>query len=115
MKSTIVKILMFFSLILLFSSCSYYTVTSFQPDQNNGTDCPNPIYIATISKSAEIIKISGDGSGYSDLDQKSMTLVSLLDDARKKYGEDVTIHNIRWDIKNGKKKTGVIYDVIRCK
>ena len=115
MKKTILKIGMFVTVIAILSSCSTYTVATFQPDQNNGSDCLNPIYIATMSKSAEILKTNNDGTSSIDFNQQSMTLVSLLDDARKKYGEEVTIHNIRWDIKNGKKKTGVIYDVIKCK
>jgi hypothetical protein len=115
MNSLITKLAIFVTVIAFFSSCSSYTVSVFQPDQNNGSNCPNPIYIGTMSKSAKVIAKNSDGSSYIGFDQSTMTLVSLLDDARKKYGEDITIHNIRWDIKNGKKKIGVIYDVILCK
>jgi hypothetical protein len=34
--------------------------------------------------------------------------------AKKKYGEDVTIQNVRWDVKN-KKNISAIFDVIKCK
>jgi len=106
---------MFAIAIIILSSCNnYYTVATFQPDQNNGSNCPNPIYIATMSKSAEVMVKTSDGYSIPSFNQQRLTLVSLLSDARVKYGEEVTIHNIRWDIKNKKKKTGVIYDVIKC-
>ena len=104
------KVFVFFAFVVVLFGCNKFTIATFQPDQNNGSDCPNPTYIATMSKSAEVN--IDDVTGFN---QKSMTLVSLLAEARKKYGDDVTIHNIRWDIKNGNKKTGVIYDVIKCK
>ncbi len=104
------KVFVFFAFVVVLSGCNKFTIATFQPDQNNGSDCPNPTYIATMSISAWVN--IDDEMGFN---QKSMTLVSLLAEARKKYGDDVTIHNIRWDIKNGKKKTGVIYDVIKCK
>jgi len=97
-------------LVGLMQSCSTYTVTTFQPDQNNGSDCPNPIYIGTMAKSSFTPSITSEGA----YNQKSLTLYQLLLDARKKYGEDVTIHNVRWDV-NGKEKVSVIYDVIKCK
>ena len=37
----------------------------------------------------------------------------LLADARAKYGNEVTIQNVRWDYMN-KKRISVIYDVIKC-
>ena len=67
-----------------------------------------------MSKSAEVIVKTSDGYSIPSFNQQRLTLVSLLSDARVKYGEEVTIHNIRWDITNKKKKTGVIYDVIKC-
>ena len=99
----------------MFGCKSIYTVRTFQPDQINGSDCPSPIYVATMSISREEATYSAEEGVSIKFNQGSMTLVSLLENARKKYGEDVTIHNIRWDIKNGKKKTGAIYDVIKCK
>ena len=101
--------------LFIFGCKSNYTVSTFQPDQINGSDCPAPIYVATMSISSGEVNYNAEGNGSFKFNQESMTLVSLLENARKKYGEDVTIHNIRWDIKNGKKKTGVIYDVIKCK
>lgn len=110
MKLKMFKVITSAVLIGSLSSCNLYSVATFQPDQNNGSDCPNPIYVATMSVSSKEIK---DGAAI--YNQESMTLTYLLAEARKKYGDDVTIHNIRWDIKNRKMKTGAIYDVIKCK
>ena len=46
---------------------------------------------------------------------ESLTMYNLLYDARVAHGNDVTIQNIRYDLKNGKKKVSVVYDVIKCK
>ena len=56
MKNKNIKMGLVAIAIIILSSCrNYYTVATFQPDQNNGSNCPNPIYIATMSKSAEVI------------------------------------------------------------
>jgi hypothetical protein len=111
-----IKFGIFTTLTLLIFGCkSSYTVSTFQPDQSNGSDCPSPIYIGTMSISSSQVTYLAQGGVAVEFNQEVMTLVYLLENARKKYGEDVTIHNIRWDVKNGKKKTGVIYDVIKCK
>ena len=45
-----------------------------------------------------------------------MTLATLLNDAKVKYGNDVTIQNVRWDLLTDKvTKVSVVYDVIKCK
>ena len=111
MKRKILNSVMFVVILSTIISCNRYTITTFQPDQKNGSACPDPIYIATMGLSAE--HTSEDSVIF--FKQERMTLVSLLEEAKKKYGNEVTIHNIRWDVKNGKKKTGVIYDVIKCK
>ena len=110
--------LYFITLILAisaFSSCNRPSVSAFQPDGKYSNACPNPIYVATISKSAESYTIDTYGNKIPEFDSKALTLVALLDYAKSKYGEDVTIHNIRWDKKNGRKRTGAIFDVIKCK
>ena len=81
----------------------------------NGSDCPTPIYVATMSRTETLIGTvtsTGTRSVYKT-DQREFTLVSLLEVARKTHGMDVTIHNVRWDVKNGKKKTGCIRKTIR--
>jgi hypothetical protein len=47
-------------------------------------------------------------------EQRNLTLFNLLAVAKKKYGEDVTIQNVRWDMKN-KKNISAIFDVVKCK
>jgi len=69
-------------------------------DQINSNACSNPIYVGTWGLSSD--------------DEKHMTLVYMLMEAKKKYGDDVTIQNVRWDY-DGSKKVAAIYDVIRCK
>jgi len=83
-----------------------------------GPDCPTPIYVATMSRTGKVVITNNERDGFMKriiLDQSDFTLVSLLEYARGAHGKDVTIHNVRWDIKNGKKKTGVIFDVVKCK
>ena len=94
------KILIYLSLIICSTSCARYTVVQMTHDQINSNACLNPQYVGT-------------GGVISD-DEKHMTLVYFLMEAKKKYGEDVTIQNVRWDF-NGKKKVSAIYDVIKCK
>ena len=101
--------------IFSFSSCNRPSVTAFQPDSKFLNACPNPIYVATISKSAETYSFDTYGNQIPQFDQNALTLVTILNYAKAKYGEDVTIHNIRWDKKNKRKRTGVIFDVIKCK
>jgi hypothetical protein len=111
LKSFVITLIALF----LMPSCSFYTISSFQPDKGNGSDCPDPIYVGTMYKSSiEVVTISGGPTEKMDKPER-LTLVSLLKDAKSKYGEDVTIHNIRYDVLNGRKKTGVIYDVVKCK
>jgi len=94
-----------FGIILLFScNTSKYLVSTFSPDGGNGTACPAPIYIATVSKDAGVYN------------QEALTLASLLKDAKAAYGSDVTIQNVRWDVLSDKvTKVSVIYDVVKCK
>jgi len=118
MKKIILSLSIISSLFIL-GSCSIYTVNTFQPDQMNGSDCPTPIYVATMSRTGKVVEtlngVTGSWSETNIVDQRDFTLVSLLEFARNQHGKDVTIHNVRWDVKNGKKKTGVIFDVVKCK
>jgi hypothetical protein len=62
------------SLILIaISSCSRYTISTFQPDLNNGSDCPNPTYVATISRSALTVTINETGGKDYDVDPTKLT------------------------------------------
>lgn len=99
------KIFFIIVALLTMQSCTTatYSVTTTQQDSYYGPSCPNPTYVATMSKTA------------TKYNQKSLTLEQLLQDARKSYGQDITIQNVRWDTKNKSEKESVIYDVIKCK
>lgn len=120
MKRKILKLFCMSLVLASLQSCSkLYTVDTFQPDTINGSDCPNPIYVGTMAKKVSVVtNISSDGIKQTASDPLSMTLYTLLQEAREKYDQDVTIHNVRWDIEKSKKKSkkiSVIYDVIKCK
>jgi hypothetical protein len=80
-------------------------------------DCPNPVYITTMSRTGIFNgTITGiETRSVYKTNQRDFTMVSLLEFARKEHGKDVTIHNVRWDVKNKRKKSGVIFDVVKCK
>ena len=116
--------------LILITSCSTYDYQRFNGENVNSAACPNPEYVSTIAKSAVIFestkeRLLGNGKTakvteeYSKkYDPESLTLYNLLKDARAINGNDVTIQNIRYDVRNGKlrsKRVSVIYDVVRCK
>ena len=111
---------LFLIALIIFPGCkSYYSVLTYgeqigqstvQGMIENGKACPNPTYVATLSKSVQEVRT--EGVFYN---QEELTLVSLLRDAKKVYGDDVTIQNIRWDLRDGREKTGAIFDVVKCK
>ena len=81
--------------------------------QNYGNSCENPSYIATIAKEGNSPLKDSDGMYGTSSDIK-LTLANLVKEAQKRFGDDVTIANVRWDLENGKRKS-VVYDVIKCK
>jgi len=106
--------LIFSSLVvILVSSCSTYDYKRFDGEtaNGNGSACANPQYVSTISKSAVVFQPNAPKKYMPE----SLTMYNLLYDARVAHGNDVTIQNIRYDLKNGKKKVSVVYDVIKCK
>ncbi|MFN4812008.1 MAG: hypothetical protein ACK5HE_03455 [Bacteroidota bacterium] len=99
--------------LAVFAACDTYKVhqRSLQNRDVNhedmyGAACPGPIYIATMGVDAT--------TSDTITEQRTLTLYNLLAVAKKKYGEDVTIQNVRWDVKN-KKNISAIFDVIKCK
>ena len=97
------------------TSCSSYSITkSLNGDGGYGNYCSNPQYVATMYKAYNIVK-SDSSATFITLPSYDLQITTLLKDARKVYGQDVTINNLRFDVKNGKKKVGVVYDVIKCK
>lgn len=98
---------------LFLISCSTYGVKSsnLSNDLNYGQACPNPAYVATMVLQP---KASVDAYGKS-LSLSNYTLEECVVSAKAKYGDDVTIMNVRWDIKNGNKRISAIFDVVKCK
>ena len=107
------KLLLPLIVITALSGCTMYsvnrgTILNKEPNSREmyGTACPNPTYIATMGINA----MRPD----STFAQEKLTMYNLLKEARKKYGEDVTIENVRWDRKNTK-NISAVFDVIKCK
>jgi hypothetical protein len=63
--------------------------------------------LTTLSTTLKVNEVS------TSYDEESISLYNLLADAKAKYGNEVTIQNLRWDMKN-KKRISVVYDVIKC-
>lgn len=101
------------SLFLISCSTSTYGVKEYNlsNDVNYGQACPNPAYVATMFLQP---KSSVDAYGKS-LSLSNYTLEECVVSAKAKYGDDVTIMNVRWDIKNGNKRISAIFDVVKCK
>ncbi len=109
----IISVLSFAFLTLILTGCDTYKVNQrniLHKDVNHedmyGQACPNPTYIATMGVDATTTDTITE--------QRNLTLFNLLAVAKKKYGEEVTIQNVRWDMKN-KKNISAIFDVIKCK
>jgi len=111
-KNNLSKMLMIFSVAALLSGCSVYSVSSHSSEFYTGSGCSNPTYVATMSKTNFVIQA---GQSVDIFSPKDLCLSALLKDAQTKYGDKVTIQNVRWDMRNGKNRIGVIYDVIICK
>ena len=101
------KFLLALCSIVLFSSCAKLrSVETHTESQAYGKACESPKYVATVAREA-------DNAGAAYL-STSLRLSVLLKEAQAKYGDDVTIENVRWDLQNGKRRS-VVYDVVRCK
>jgi len=113
--------LLLFSCVLFTTACNTYSVI-IEPNTNTyGIACPHPTYIGTMSKSANFksiattifTSIESENNTSSHYNQETISIYNILADARAKYGNEVTIQNLRWDMKN-KKRISVVYDVIKC-
>jgi hypothetical protein len=94
-------------------SCSNYKVSD-----TLSNNCPNQKYIETIT----MHKKEKNGSVTVFNTNESFTFQNLLDNAQIKHGKDITINNVKWDIKQTNffgfkwdKTIGATYDVIKCK
>ncbi|MEY4851692.1 MAG: hypothetical protein RLY64_355 [Bacteroidota bacterium] len=118
MKSKIALVALLFTFLFFHTSCNTYTVVkSSDSEKGYGDFCSNPKYIATMYKiQNNIFGIENDSiNKFEPIGGDDFNISTLLKDARSKYGSDVTITNLRWDVKNGKRKVGVVYDVVQCK
>ncbi len=101
------KQLMIAGTMLMLASCAKMrSVETHVLEQSYGQACPKPEYVATIWRDADI-----RGGAYVST---SLRFANLVKEAQEKYGKDVTIQNVRWDLQNGKRRS-VVYDVIKCK
>jgi hypothetical protein len=101
------KIILLVAVIASLSSCkSIRGVETLKNAPDYSNSCTNPSYVATLAREADMV-----GGVYAS---GTLRLAPLLKEAQAKYGADVTIANIHWDMQNGKRRS-VIYDVIKCK
>jgi len=80
----------------------------------NVSSCSKTTYLGTMSKSVKFTSSKTKDSTSHNNNQNSISLFDLLADAMAKYGNEVFIQNLRWNMKN-KKKISVVYDVIKYK
>lgn len=110
--------------LLLNTGCSTYSVV-VEPNSNTyAPACASPVYLSTQGKTIRSVSsvksyspssVSSTSTAVVTLsDGENISMYNLLVDAKAKFGEDVTIQNVRWDFKN-KKRISVIYDVIKCR
>lgn len=110
MKNCILLIsFVFYSCLTSCISVSHDLIKNHSTDIFGTSYCKNAEYVAT-----EAVR----NSNY----QPDYTLSAVLSDVKKRHGKDVTVANVRWDIKEtsffGLKsvnKMGIVYDVIKCK
>jgi hypothetical protein len=111
------QLILVFICIAFITSCNTYSVVIEHNSNTFGTACSHPTYLGTMGKSAKFTSEIKNSTSSTFVpitnDQESISLYNLLNDARAKYGNEVTIQNLRWDMKN-KKRISVVYDVIKC-
>ena len=83
-------------IVLVFVGCAS-TTESFYQQKHYGQHCPSPKLVTSVYLSAP-----------------NMSLYKCLKIAKEKYGDDVSINNVHWDLEGGVKQS-VIFDVIKCK
>jgi hypothetical protein len=95
-----------------FQSCAGISILqTIEKELPNAPACTNPTYVSTMAKKSGKKLIDKDGKPYG---AKGIGAYDLLQTARAKYGDTVTIQNIRWDVK-GTHRKAAIFDVIICK
>ena len=106
------KKLIYLNLLLLFS-CSTYKV-----NETYVNNCQNYQFVESVS--LKQLEVDNGKTVYSS--QKSFIYANLLEKAKIKHGENVTVDNVKWDVCSqtflGIKwdtTIGVTYDIIKCK
>lgn len=116
-------------LIVLFSSsCATYNYQATSSDEAFAKIyCKNPEYLETntlIVGESRREKITsekfnqnqnGDILDWVRITPSDLTISEITSYVQSKFGKDVTISNLRWDIEVPNKKIGATFDVIRCK
>lgn len=96
----------------LVSCITMRSVETLVESQAYGSACEKPTYVTTVSMEAHYSGSSSTGTGF--YNSESLRVASMLKEAQSKFGPDVTISNIRWDLQDGKRRS-VVFDVIKCK
>lgn len=127
-----------FALIVLFlSSCATYDYKTTSSDEAfTKVYCKNPDYLETktfmlgdkTGNSKTLVFQDANGQKKEvvvdeKVTEKGLTISQLISYSQSKYGKDVTISNVRWDIETSTsfliftsvQKIGATFDVIRCK
>lgn len=102
-----------FILGMFLASCSIYRIegSSIERDTIYGQVCETPTYVATMGLEPTVVY---DAYGNA-ISTGKYTLLDCLNAAQEKFGNEVTIVNVRWDIKNKGKRKSAIFDVVKCK
>jgi hypothetical protein len=99
------KILFVLSIFGLFGCHSYTIVTENAHDiEKLPAYCGNAEFVAS-----DFIDVPNTVDP-----QSLLTIARVLKFAKSKYGEDVTVVNLRYDVKDKKKNVSVTFDVVRC-
>ena len=125
-------------IVVFLSSCATYNYQSTSSDEAfTKVYCKSPEYVGTLT----VLVGSNNGKYFINRTAVSYGAITVIDtvylkftpldltisnltlEAQSKYGKDVTVSNIRWDIETSTafffftsvQKVGATYDVIKCK
>jgi hypothetical protein len=120
-------------IVLFLSSCASYDIqtdiqTTSSDEAFTKVYCKNPEYLETktlivgelrrekVTSEKFNQNQTGDVLDWVKITPKDLTISQIISNIQSKYGKDVTISNLRWDIeKFSKVKIGATFDIIRCK
>ena len=111
MKKTLQFTLACITFLSIHSCAGTSNIQTIGKELPNAPACTSPKYISTMAKKSGKRLLDKDGKQYG---AKGISAYDLLQTARAKYGDTVTIQNIRWDVK-GTHRKAAIFDVIICK